>query len=180
MKHTALQPLFSADRIRAETSAIARRITADYRACSPVVLGVLKGACIFLADLVRLIPLEISIEFVQAASYGAHTVPAGDCCLQMPANLSLTGRDVLIVEDIVDTGQTLQKLRQELQRHCPNSLRCCALIDKTARRTTPVIVEYACFQIESAFVVGYGLDYNGRYRAFPDIYAMRTDDTTTD
>lgn len=174
MEHRALQPLFSADRIRAETAAIARRITADYRDCSPVVLGVLKGAFMFLADLVRLLPLEISIEFVQAASYGAHTAPTGHCRLHIPTGLSLTGRDVLIVEDIVDTGQTLQVLRRELQRHCPKSLRCCALIDKTGRRTTPVTVEYACFQVTSAFVVGYGLDCNGRYRTLPEIWQLNT------
>ena len=149
-----------ADRVRALGEAIGR----DYAGRAPVLVGVLKGAVIFLADLIRAVPLAITLDFMSVSSYGAGTRSSGVVRLISDLSMSIEGRDVIIVEDIIDSGRTISYLRRNLATRHPRSLALCALLDKVARREVEVTVDYMGFAIPDEFVVGYGLDHDGLYR----------------
>jgi hypoxanthine phosphoribosyltransferase len=148
------------DRVARLGAAIGR----DYAGRSPVLVGVLKGAVIFLADLVRAIPLPVSVDFMSVSSYGAGTRSSGVVRLIFDLSMSIEGRDVIIVEDIIDTGRTISYLRRNLATRHPRSLALCALLDKVARREVEVTADYVGFAIPDEFVVGYGLDGDGLHR----------------
>ena len=170
------QLLFSREQIELRTREIASLINADYRGRPIVIIGVLKGCFVFLADIIRNLDLDSTIDFVQVASYGAGRESSGDCVVLKDLGIDIRGRDVLIVEDIVDTGETLLCLMEKLQQRSPASVRVCALLNKQARRRASVTVDYCGFQVDDVFVVGYGLDFGERYRALPDIYALPQED----
>jgi hypoxanthine phosphoribosyltransferase len=149
-----------ADRVRELGEAIGR----DYAGRAPVLVGVLKGAVIFVADLIRTIPLAITLDFMSVSSYGAGARSSGVVRLISDLSMSIEGRDVIIVEDIIDSGRTISYLRRNLATRHPRSLALCALLDKVARREVEVTVDYMGFAIPDEFVVGYGLDHDGFYR----------------
>jgi len=157
-----------AKRVKELGEAIAR----DYAAGNLVVIGILNGAFIFVADLVREIALPLVIDFVRVASYGASTSSAGEVRLIKDIEIEVGGKDVLLVEDIVDTGQTLAYLKNFLAAKNARSVKICALIDKKERRETEVPLDYVGFEVEAGFLVGYGLDFAELYRNDPEVYRL--------
>ena len=159
--------------IQARVRELGNRITQDYCGKAPHLIGILKGASIFHADLVRAIELELSFDFIAVGSYGMLTKSSGEVRILKDLDDSIEGKDVLLVEDIVDTGLTLNYLLQNLQARDPRSIKIVALLNKPARREVDVSVEYVGFDIPDEFVVGYGLDYDQRYRNLPDIRILQ-------
>jgi hypoxanthine phosphoribosyltransferase len=166
-----LDPLISAARIRRRVAALAREIDADYRGRALTLVVVLKGAAIFGADLARQLTIPVAMEFVTASSYGTEVRSSGSVRLATPETLDLAGRDVLVVEDIVDSGLTYRRLMETLSRFGPASLALCTLLHKEVARAG-VDIRYAGFEIPNLFVVGYGMDYGERYRNLPDIRVL--------
>jgi hypoxanthine phosphoribosyltransferase len=164
-----LKPLFSKQEIAETVARLAREISADYADKKVVLVGVLKGAFVFLADLVRQLTIPVEIEFVRIASYGSRKESSGEVMVKKDVEIPLEGKDILIIEDIVDTGISLKFLMEHLSAHNPSSLRVCALVDKKSRRKIEVLVDYTGFVIDDGFIVGYGIDFNERYRALPEI-----------
>jgi hypoxanthine phosphoribosyltransferase len=167
--------LIPASEIAQRVEALGRELRERSRdsAEPPVLVGVLKGSTLFLADLVRALGIDAEVDFMAISSYSASSPQSGVVRIVKDLESDIVGRDVLLVEDIVDTGLTLTYLRRSLSERGPRSLRTVALLDKAARRIVPVPVEYRGFEIPDVFVVGYGLDFMGRYRNVPDLYAVR-------
>ena len=167
--------LISKEAIAERVSAIAKEITARYDGGSVLMVGILRGAVIFLADLVREIgpSVEVSIEFMKASSYGASTQSSGKVAITQQPTMEIEGRNVIIVEDIVDTGLTLKRLREYFADHGAASVAVCVLLDKQDRRVVDVPVEYTGFVIPDEFVVGYGMDYDEKMRNLPEIFTVR-------
>jgi hypoxanthine phosphoribosyltransferase len=138
----------------------------------PILVGVLKGSTLFFADLVRRLDIDVEIDFMSISSYSAAGRQSGIVRIVKDLDCDIQGRDVIVVEDIVDTGLTLNYLRRALGERAPRTLETIALLDKTVRRIVPVPVEYTGFEIPDVFVVGYGLDFQGRYRNVPDLLAV--------
>ncbi|GBD35224.1 Hypoxanthine phosphoribosyltransferase [bacterium HR36] len=159
-----LKPLLSAQQIQQRIQELAHEIRRDYAEKHPVLVGVLKGAFMFLADLVRELRFPLQCDFLKISSYGQQTESSGQISLQLDTTIPLTGRHVLVVEDIVDTGLTTAWLLEHLQKKSPASLRVCALLDKPARRRVEVPLDYVGFRIPNRFVVGYGIDCAEAYR----------------
>jgi hypoxanthine phosphoribosyltransferase len=150
---------------------LGERITNDYQ-CKPIILiGVLKGAVIFMADLARSIRLPVKLDFVRLSSYSG-TDSTGGITFSKDIEIDIKGLDVLVVEDIIDTGYTIKYLMDVLKLHEPASVRICCLIDKKERRKVDVKADYVGFEIEHGFLVGYGLDYNEKYRHLPGVYQL--------
>jgi len=162
--------LFSEPEIAGRIQELGREITADYSGRPLVLIGVLKGAFMFLADLARNIDLPVEIDFIRVASYGDATTTSGTIRLTKSPEIDLTGKDVLLVEDIVDTGSTLVWLRQYFKEHQAGSVKMCALVDKYERREKEVVVDYSGFRVEKGFLTGYGLDHAEQFRNLPAIY----------
>ncbi len=162
--------LVTKEEIEEKVRALGRQITEDYRGKAPVLICILKGACTFFTDLIREIDLPLSVDFMAISSYGSATKTTGVVRVLKDLDQPILDRDVIVVEDIVDTGITLNYLRQILLQRGAASLRIASLLDKTARRKVPDLkVDYVCFDIPDAFVVGYGLDFDQKYRNLPDI-----------
>jgi hypoxanthine phosphoribosyltransferase len=168
-----LKLLFSKKEIAEQVARLARQISTDYGGKKVVLVGVLKGAFVFLADLVRQLTIPAEIEFMRIASYGSKKESSGEILVKKDVEVTLEGKDVLIVEDIVDTGLSLKFLVDHLRAyHNPASLRVCALVDKKARREVEVQVDYTGFEMADGFIVGYGIDFNEQYRALPEIFVV--------
>ena len=159
--------------IRRRVLAVARQITRDFRGQRVHLIGVLKGACFFLSDLAREIDLETSIDFISVASYGKSRESSGQVRLLKDLDNSIAGLNVILVEDILDTGLTLSYLLRILRQRKPRTLRVAALLDKPTRRLKPVEADYLGFKIPNEFVVGYGLDYAERYRNLKDVCVLQ-------
>lgn len=168
-----LVPFFTKDQIQKMVAAVARRISHDYKGRSLVLVGVLNGAFMFLADLVRELSIPAQIDFVRVASYGAGTASSGKINLTKDLELDIQNKDVLVIEDIVDTGLTLSCLIDHLKSFGPRSVRVCALLDKRERRERAVPVDYTCQVVKKGFLVGYGLDYAEDYRSLQEIYHLK-------
>jgi hypoxanthine phosphoribosyltransferase len=168
--------LFSAEQIAARVRELADRISADYAGRTLIVVGVLKGAWVFLADLVRQLTIPVRCDFVRVSSYGAGTVSSGDPRLSLDVSLPLADAEVLVVDDILDTGISLQWLAGHLRDKQPRSLRLCVLLDKSERRVAPVEADYVGFKIPDRFVVGYGLDCNEQFRELPYVGYFAAED----
>lgn len=164
--------LFSRAAIQKRVQELAGQISGDYAGHELVVIGILKGAFIFMADLIREIRIPCNIDFVRVASYDASSESSGKVVMTKDIETSIKGRDILIVEDIVDTGFTLQYLVKWLKERNPNSLKICVFLDKRKRRKVSFEADYVGFTIDDGFVVGYGLDFNEQYRFFPDVYVI--------
>ena len=157
-----------AERVRELGQAVSR----DYAGRDPLLVGVLKGAVLFLADLIRAIDIPVTLDFIGVSSYGASSRSSGVVRISADLSVPIEDRHVLLVEDIVDTGRTLNYLRRNLQTRRPKSLKLCALLDKAERREEAVEIDYLGFSIPNAFVVGYGLDFGGAYRNLPYIAVL--------
>jgi hypoxanthine phosphoribosyltransferase len=165
--------LFTEEEIRERISALAREITRDYQDRSPVLVTMLKGAVVFLADLFRQIDLPVRADFMSITSYGADSESSGGVVrILKDLDHDIGGEDVIVVDDIIDTGLTLSYLLATLRARQPATLEVCALLDKTVRRILPVEIKYRGFECPDRFVVGYGLDHEERYRNLPLIVAV--------
>ena len=169
---TRKRRLISREDIARRVQELADRIARDYAGRDLVMVGVLKGVFIFMADLVRALPFSVEVDFVRISSYGAGTSTSGEVHISKDVELPLRDRDVLIVEDIVDTGLTLAFLRQHLANHRPRSLKICCFIDKHERREVEVPLDYVGFPVEKGFLVGYGLDCGEKSRTLPEIFVL--------
>jgi hypoxanthine phosphoribosyltransferase len=165
--------LFSRDAIQKRVRELAGQISKDYEDRELIIIGVLKGAFIFMADLIREISIPCRIDFTRLASYGDGSDSSGKVVMTKDIETSIKGRDILIVEDILDTGLTLQYLVGWLKERNPDSLKICVLLDKRKRRKVSFEADYVGFTIDDGFVVGYGLDFNEKYRFSPDIYVIK-------
>lgn len=162
-----ISPLISESAIADRVRVLGAQIRSDYLNRDLVVISVLKGSFVFAADLVRAIDLPMRLEFFGVRSYGAATVSSGEVQITLDLARPITGADVLVIEDIVDTGLTLTYILEQLRARGPRSVNVCALLHKPSRSVKPVTVDYLGFTIEDVFVVGYGLDYSERYRNLP-------------
>jgi hypoxanthine phosphoribosyltransferase len=164
--------LFRREEIRGRIEELGRTITDDYRDKAPVLVSVLKGGSIFLADLIREIRLPVAIDYMSISRYGGAAESMGRVRIVKDLDEDVGGRDVIVVEDIVDTGLTLSYLLGVLDSRQPASVAICTLLDKSVRRITPLDIRYVGFDCPDVFVVGYGLDVGERYRNVPDILAI--------
>ena len=151
---------------------VADRINKDYEGRELTLICVLKGGVMFMCDLAKRLNLDVRLDFMSVSSYGAETKSSGVVKIIKDLDNSIEGRDVLIVEDIIDSGNTLAYLLDILEKRGPKSIKLCTLLDKPSRREKDVVVDYVCFEIEDKFVLGYGLDYDQRYRNLPYIGVM--------
>ena len=170
---TDLIPILKKDDIEKMVADVAKKISADYKDSELVLIGVLKGAFVFLSDLIRQITIPVKIDFVGVSSYGSKTVSSGKIKLTRDIEIDIKDKDVLIIEDIVDTGLTLKYLIDYLKSFDPKSVKICALLDKLERRETEINIDYLCHRIEKGFIVGYGIDYAENYRNLPAIYQLK-------
>ena len=170
--------LISRQRIDEAVERLASEIRRDYTAGPPVLVGVLHGAFVFLADLARALQLPVEIGFVGLSSYGGGTDSSGRMDLFHDLRADVTGRHVVLVEDIVDSGHSITYLCDYLRQRRPASLRICCLLDKPERREVPVAIDYRGFTVPNLFIVGYGMDFNGQYRHLPDICVLEETPTS--
>lgn len=164
--------LYSREQIAQRVTELAKAMSADYAGADLVLIGILRGAFVFLADLIRELTVPAGIDFVGAASYGAHSETSGQVMITKEPQLALAGRDIVLVEDIEDSGITLQAIFNKLRELGPRSIRICTLLDKRERRLVDLPLDYVGFTIDRGFVVGYGIDFAERYRCLPDIYRL--------
>jgi hypoxanthine phosphoribosyltransferase len=165
--------LISSETIKKRVNELATQISLDYEGRTPVLIGVLKGVVFFLADLARELSIPAEIDFVRAASYGSGTTSSRNVRLTKDIETSVHGKPVILVEDIVDTGLTLTHIIQEIEKKGPKSVKICALIEKLERQDIKIPIDYCGFQIKKGFIIGYGLDFDEKYRNLPDLYVLR-------
>lgn len=170
--NSKLEMLLSEEKITQRVRELGARITADYQGRPLHLVGILKGAWVFLADLIRYIDLEVTVDFLGIASYGAGNTTSGQVKITKDLDHSIEGLEVLAVEDILDTGLTFTYLHKMLTARKPKSLKLIALLDKAERRIKPVHADYVGFTIPDLFVVGYGLDYGQKYRQLRDVCVL--------
>ncbi len=163
------QILFNREQIKATLKKLANEIRRDYQGKHPLLIGVLKGSFVFLADLVRLLDFPLEVEFIRVSSYGRGRSAPGAIKVVQGLRSSIKGREVLVIEDIIDTGQSMAFLLDYLRKKKPASLRLCALTDKPSRRQVPVTIDYLGFTVPDKFIVGYGIDWDEKFRYLPDI-----------
>lgn len=168
-----LEVLLSQEQLQTRIKELGAEITRDYAGLNPLLIGVLKGACFFLSDLMRSIDARLGVEFMAISSYGSSTRTSGEVRIMKDLDVPVEGRHILVVEDIVDTGLTLSYLLANLESRGAASVKLAALLDKFERREKDVKIDYLGFQIPDAFVVGYGLDYAERYRNLPFIAVLK-------
>lgn len=181
MKDDYSKILFTEEEIAKRVKELGAQITSDYANRKPILLGILKGSFMFLADLVRNIELNCEIRFLQVSSYGFLSVSSGNVKIGNELDFEIKDRDIILVEDILDSGFTLTALQNLLMKHSPASLKICTLLNKPSRRKVAVDAHYIGFECPDEFVIGYGLDYAEKYRNFPfvailkpEIYAANT------
>lgn len=155
--------------LHARVAELGRDLARDYASENPVLVGVLKGALVFMADLIRATPIDVTMDFMALSSYGAGARSSGVVKLASDLSMPIEDRHVVVVEDIIDTGRTVSYLKRNLETRHPRSVRLCALLDKIERREVDVAIDYLGFTIPNVFVVGYGLDHGGLYRNLPYI-----------
>lgn len=166
-------PVLSGSEIAQKVKALSRQISKDYAEKDLCMIGVLNGVFVFLADLVRELTIPVQIDFVRVVSYGSGTVSSGNIQITKEIELDVKDRDVLIVEDIVDSGLTIAFLLEYLKRFHPKSVKVCAFVDKAEHRQVEVPIDYVGHVVESGFLVGYGLDFDQKYREVPGIYRLK-------
>jgi hypoxanthine phosphoribosyltransferase len=165
--------LYSRREIQKRVKELAGVISKDYRKEELILIGVLKGAFVFLSDLARNLSIPVKLDFVRLASYGSRSQTQGEVRLTKTIELPIRDKHILVVEDIVDSGLTLNFLLEFLKKENPKSVRICALINKSERREVPVDIDYVGFSVPEGFIVGYGLDFDERYRHLPELYHLR-------
>lgn len=165
--------LISKEQIQTRIRELAKELDEIYKDSNPLMICILKGAVMFFSDLVRTMTIPLSIDFMAISSYGAGTRSSGEVKMIKDLDSKIEGRDVIIVEDIMDSGYTLQYLKRILNGRCPKSLKICCLLDKPSRRETSIEPDYIGFEVDNQFVVGYGLDFNQKYRNLPEIGILK-------
>lgn len=175
MDNISKEIIFPKEAIQKRVRELAARISEDYAGRELIMIGVLKGAFIFMADLIREISIPCRVDFARLASYGAGSDSSGKVVMTKDIETSIKDKDILIVEDILDTGLTLQYFVGWLKERNPRSLKICVFLDKRKRRKVSFEADYVGFTIDDGFVVGYGLDFNEKYRFTPDIYVINAD-----
>jgi hypoxanthine phosphoribosyltransferase len=173
IKNDIADILIGAEELQAKVAELGRQISEDYQERNPLLICLLRGAVVFLSDLIRAIDIPLEMDFMAISSYGASTESSGVVRLVMDLKSNITGRDVLIVEDIVDSGRTLAYILDNLQTRRPADIKVCALLSKPSRREVQVELDYLGFEIPDKFVVGYGLDYAEVYRNLPFIGVLK-------
>jgi len=168
-----LVPVLTKDAIDKKVAEVALKISKDYKDRELVLVGILKGAFVFMSDLMRCLTVPVKLDFVCASSYGAGTTTSGSIKLTRELCIDIKGKEVLIIEDIVDTGITLAYLIDYLKSFGPASVKVCAMLDKRERRKVEIKIDYSCHVVEEGFLVGYGLDYAEEYRNLPEIYHLK-------
>ena len=171
-----LNPLLTAEEIASIVKSLADQISRDYVGRELILVCILKGAFMFLSDLIRHLRIPVKVDFVRLASYGAGMKSSGLVEITKDIETPIEGKDVLIIEDIVDSGRTLQFLKERLALSNPRSIKICALLDKKARREVKVEADYLGKEVEDIFIVGYGIDFNEGYRNLPEIYYVTPDE----
>jgi hypoxanthine phosphoribosyltransferase len=166
---TKLSVLFTKDEIAATVKRLASEISRDYRDENPILIGILKGSFMFLADLIRQLNFPLEVDFVQLSSYGRGTKSSGKIKVVKSLQSEVKGRHVLVIEDIVDTGLTVAFLLEYLSRKGPASLKLCVLTDKPSRHQVPLNIDYLGLTVPDRFIVGYGIDWDEKFRYLPDI-----------
>lgn len=174
MDEMSKEILFSKETIQKRVKELAEQISKDYAGRELIVIGILKGAFIFMADLIREISIPCRVDFARLASYGTGSESSGKVVMTKDIETSIKGKDILVVEDILDTGLTMQYFVDWMKERNPKSLKICVFLDKRKRRKVSFEADYVGFTIEDGFVVGYGLDFNEMYRFSPDIYVINT------
>ena len=172
-KAPELMPVLSKEEIHQKVVSVACRISADYQNEHLLLIAILKGAFVFLSDLARELTIPVEIDFIQLSSYGCNDTSCGEIAFRSDISSDIKGKNVLIVEDIIDTGLTLSRLVKHLDALGPKSIKVCALIDKYERRKIEFEADYVCHMVKSGFLVGYGLDYAEQYRNLPAIYDLK-------
>jgi hypoxanthine phosphoribosyltransferase len=167
-----LKILISRDQIAKAVTRLACEINRDYQGKEPLLIGILKGSCVFVADLIRQLDLPLELDFIKLSSYGAARESSGKVRVVQGLQTRIKGRDVLVVEDIVDTGITTFFLLEYLKKKKPASLKLCTLTDKPSRRRVPVPIDYLGFTVPNKFIAGYGIDCDEKFRNLPDIYVI--------
>ena len=173
MKDDICKVIFSEEDIQRRVRELGATITEDYAGKSPMLIGVLKGCFVFLADIARCIELDCEIRFLTASSYGFSSVTSGSVKIGKDFDYEIEGKDVIIIEDILDSGVTLTALRDYVMQRSPASLKICTMLDKPERRQIPITSDYTGFICPNEFVVGYGLDYGERYRNLPYVASLK-------
>jgi len=168
--------LFRREEIEATVKRLAAEIKRDYQGKHPLLIGILKGSFMFMADLVRLLNFPLEVEFIRLSSYGRGRSTPGEIKVVQGLHSPIKGRDVLVIEDIVDTGLTISFLLDYLWKRKPASLKLCALTDKPSRRQVPVTIDYLGFTVPNKFIVGYGIDWDEKFRYLPDICFVEVKD----
>ena len=176
MRDCRLHPLISKEQIASIVSGLASRISGDYGQKELVLVCVLKGAFMFLSDLVRHLQMPVQIDFVRLASYGSGMKSSGRIEITKDIEVSVEGKDVIIVEDIIDSGRTIKFLKERLALSKPRTVKVCTLLDKKARREVEMEADYVGKEVDDVFIVGYGIDFNEAYRNLPQIYYVTTTD----
>lgn len=173
LDHDIQEVLFDEKTLHARVAGIGAEIDRDYAGKAPMLIGVLRGSFMFISDLMRSITLPCTVDFMAVSSYGSGTSTSGQVRIVKDLSDDIEGRDIIVVEDILDSGNTLSYLLELLKARKPASIRLCTLLDKPSRRTKPVDVNYIGFSIPDAFVVGYGLDFDEKYRNLPYIGVLK-------
>jgi hypoxanthine phosphoribosyltransferase len=168
--------LFTREEVEAAVNRLAAEVRRDYQGKHPLLIGILKGSFVFMADLIRLLDFPLEVEFITLSSYGRGRSTPGGIKVVKGLRAEVKGRDVLIIEDIVDTGLTISFLLDYVRKKKPASLRLCALTDKPSRRRVPVTIDYLGFTVPDKFIVGYGIDWDERFRYLPDICFVEVED----
>ena len=165
--------MLTEQQIKRRIKQVAKQLDKFYEGRKPVVICILKGSSIFFSDLIRNMNANLTIDFMSVSSYGSGTTSSGELKIRHDLSTDIAGRDVLIVEDIIDSGNTLYHLKKMLNTRAPSSVNIVTLLDKPARREMPIEPEYTCFVIEDEFVIGYGLDYDEEYRNLPYVGVLK-------
>lgn len=168
--------LITEEEILKRAEEIGRQITKDYAGQEVVVLGTLKGSLLWMSDVVKNIDLDVKLDFIQASSYGSSTISSGVVKVGYEPSENMFNRNIIIMEDIVDTGNTLSYIVKMLAERNPKSIRICTMLDKPSRRTSDIRADYIGFEVENLFIVGYGLDYDQRFRNLPYISYLTEED----
>ena len=174
MEEYRLNPLLSQKQIASIVQGLADQISNDYNGRELVLVCILKGAFMFLSDLVRHLKIPVKVDFARLASYGSGMASSGNIEITKDIELPIEGKDVLIIEDIIDSGHTLQFLKDRITLSNPRSVKICALLDKKARREVEMKADYLGIEVDDVFIVGYGIDFNENYRYLPEIYYVTT------
>lgn len=173
MRNDVKDILFSEEKIQEKVEELGKQISKDLEGKNPIVIGVLKGANVFLSDLIRKIDISVVVDFIAVSSYGLTTESSGVVKINKDLDFSIENKDIIIIEDIIDTGLTLKYLLENLRSRNPKSIRICSLLDKPDRRKVDIKVDYIGFKIPDEFIVGYGIDYAEKYRNLPFIASLK-------